>query len=397
MDTSNSLAQATRDACFIQAGLDAAFRARLGDTTDVEFNFLTPSMDSEGRLNHNQPVEIRCSSPSGVKDFRGTRIAVIDRADSPTWQWAMQAEADLPQGGDDPAKFIPLARLLAGNAPVLRAQQEDHEAIIAVDFHPRLDFPTSVAAGIRRSAPDIDEQRAVHELAHHLGITAAKVGAESAADSTAESVEHYSDGTTLHFSSAVGSPQITAIEPGMKDTRIIEDAFYYGMEHQMYFQGNFPEATVHVNADVATAEIRYSGGKAEATAVLIATISEERFLWAWADPEVKDTAAAQAAANLYRFGIDHQVPALIRPALPLDYARARQIPQLALPILGMWTLVGTTLADGRVGLVLLDSEALHLPQPTSAATEATLAATPPREINEARARAAYASFRGINL
>ncbi len=71
--------------------------------------------------------------------------------------------------------------------------------------------------------------------------------------------------------------------------------------------------------------------------------------------------------------------------------------QLALPILGMWTLVGTTLADGRVGLALLDSEALHLPQPTSAATEATLAVTPPREINEAQARSAYASFRGINL
>lgn len=393
MDTSNSLAQATRDACFIQAGLDAAFRARLGDTTDVEFNFLTPSTDAEGHLTRNQPVEIRCSSSSSVKDFRGTRIAVIDRSGSPTWRWAMQADTDLSQGGDDPAKLIPLARLLAGNAPVLRARQGDHEAIIAVDFHPRLDFPTSIAAGIRRSAPDIDEQRAVHELAHHLGITVA----ESAADAATETAEHYSDGTTLHFSSAVGAPQITAIEPGMKATRIIEDAFYYGMEHQLYFQGNFPEATVHLNADAATAEIRHSGGTAKATAVLIATISEERFLWAWADPAVKDTAAAQAAANLYRFGIDHQVPALIRPALPLDYARTRQVPQLALPILGMWTLVGTTLADGRVGLALLDSEALHLPPPTSAATEATLAATPPREINEAQARSAYASFRGINL
>ena len=63
----------------------------------------------------------------------------------------------------------------------------------------------------------------------------------------------------------------------------------------------------------------------------------------------------------------------------------------------MVDITHATLADGRVGLVLLDSEALHLPQPTSAATEATLAATPPREINEARARSAYASFRGINL
>ncbi|WP_234459347.1 DUF6882 domain-containing protein [Corynebacterium macginleyi] len=165
----------------------------------------------------------------------------------------------------------------------------------------------------------------------------------------------------------------------------------------MYFQGNFPEATVHLDMDEAAAEIHHSGGKAEATAVLIATMSEDQFLWAWADPTVKDTAAARAAANLYRFGIDHQVPALIRSALPLDYARKRRIPQLALPILGMWTLVGATLADGRVGLVLLDSEALHLPQPTSATTEATLATTAPPEIDEAQARSAYASFRGINL
>ncbi|MBM0244821.1 hypothetical protein GWO63_011395 [Corynebacterium macginleyi] len=393
MDTSNSLAQATRDACFIQAGLDAAFRAHLGDITDVEFNFLNPSTDPAGHRTHNQPVEIRCSSSSGIKDFQGTRIAVIDRSSSPAWRWAMQAEADLPEGGDDPAKFIPLARLLADNAPVLRARQGDHEAIIAVDFYPRLDFPTSIAAGIRRSAPENDEQRAVHALADHLGITAT----ESTPKNAAESAEHFSDGTTLHFSSALGAPQITAIEPGLRDTRIIGDAFYYGMEHQMYFQGNFPEATVHLDMDEAAAEIHHSGGKAEATAVLIATMSEDQFLWAWADPTVKDTAAARAAANLYRFGIDHQVPALIRSALPLDYARKRRIPQLALPILGMWTLVGATLADGRVGLVLLDSEALHLPQPTSATTEATLATTAPPEFDEAQARSAYASFRGINL
>ena len=57
----------------------------------------------------------------------------------------------------------------------------------------------------------------------------------------------------------------------------------------------------------------------------------------------------------------------------------------------------TTLADGRVGLVLLDAPQLHLPEPTPAATEATLEITPPAWIDADRARAAYGSFRGVDV
>ena len=65
--------------------------------------------------------------------------------------------------------------------------------------------------------------------------------------------------------------------------------------------------------------------------------------------------------------------------------------------LGIWTLAGTTLSDGRVGLVLLDAPELHLPKPTPTATAATLEVSPPDWLDADRARAAYASFRGVDV
>ena len=54
-------------------------------------------------------------------------------------------------------------------------------------------------------------------------------------------------------------------------------------------------------------------------------------------------------------------------------------------------------AIAQVDLVLLDAPQLHLPEPTPAATEATLSVPPPSWINADRARAAYGSFRGVEV
>ena len=135
--------------------------------------------------------------------------------------------------------------------------------------------------------------------------------------------------------------KISGITPGLAAARVLEDAFYLSTENQMFFQGSFPDATVELDVDKATATVSYSGGQLTANAVLIATISDEEFTWAWADPQLKDTAAARLAGNLARFGIDEAVPELVRPHLPLELARGHQLPHLALPILGIWTLAGT--------------------------------------------------------
>ena len=392
MNAYHSIERAADDARFIRTGINAAFRERIGKATDVEFNFLGPSAgDSEASYATDQLVEVRVSSAQHVADFRGVRLAVIAAS---TWHWTTAATehfADLPQSGTastDVDRMVAYASLIVGNMPVLRAQQGKNVAIVAVEFHPYLDFRQTLLGGLQHSSADTDEKEPALALARYLDM-----------DSTEEEpYVHFSDGTTVHFEQAShGVHKVSGITPGLAAARVSEDAFYLSAENQMYFQGNFPDATVELDVDKATATVFYRGGQIAASAVLIATISAEEFTWAWADPELKNTAAARLAGNLARFGVDEVVPELVRPHLPLQLARGRQLPHLALPILGIWTLAGTTLADGRVGLVLLDAPQLHLPEPTPAATEATLEVTPPAWIDADRARAAYGSFRGVDV
>ncbi|MDV2419453.1 hypothetical protein RAE03_06625 [Corynebacterium tuberculostearicum] len=392
MNAYHSIERAADDARFIRTGINAAFRERIGKATDVEFNFLGPlAGDSEASYATDQLVEVRVSSAQHVADFRGVRLAVIAAS---TWHWTTAATehfADLPQSGTastDVDRMVAYASLIVGNMPVLRAQQGKNVAIVAVEFHPYLDFRQTLLRGLQHSSADTDEKEPALALARYLDM-----------DSTEEEpYVHFSDGTTVHFEQAShGVHKVSGITPGLAAARVSEDAFYLSAENQMYFQGNFPDATVELDVDKATATVFYRGGQIAASAVLIATISAEEFTWAWADPELKNTAAARLAGNLARFGVDEVVPELVRPHLPLQLARGRQLPHLALPILGIWTLAGTTLADGRVGLVLLDAPQLHLPEPTPAATEATLEVTPPAWIDADRARAAYGSFRGVDV
>ena len=392
MNAYHSIERAADDARFIRTGINAAFRERIGKATDVEFNFLGPSAgDSEASYATDQLVEVRVSSAQHVADFRGVRLAVIAAS---TWHWTTAATehfADLPQSGTastDVDRMVAYASLIVGNMPVLRAQQGKNVAIVAVEFHPYLDFRQTLLRGLQHSSADTDEKEPALALARYLDM-----------DSTEEEpYVHFSDGTTVHFEQAShGVHKVSGITPGLAAARVSEDAFYLSAENQMYFQGNFPDATVELDVDKATATVFYRGGQIAASAVLIATISAEEFTWAWADPELKNTAAARLAGNLARFGVEEVVPEVVRPHLPVQLARGRQLPHLALPILGIWTLAGTTLADGRVGLVLLDAPQLHLPEPTPAATEATLEVTPPAWIDADRARAAYGSFRGVDV
>ena len=105
--------------------------------------------------------------------------------------------------------------------------------------------------------------------------------------------------------------------------------------------------------------------------------------------------SAQAAANLRRFGYDNALPELIRARVSIPEARSVRLPQLAMPVLGLWTLLPVQLPDGRQGLALTDAPAFHLPAPTPAATQATLNVAVPEGVDEHRARAAYRQARGL--
>jgi len=391
MDKRAPISSTANNARFIQAGVNAAFQDHIGKATDVEFNFLGPSTDGKGNFVTDQLVEARISSARQVFDFRGVRLAVIS---ANTWRWTTTATdywADLPQSNaetTDPEDMIAVASLIVGNMPVLRAPQGEHVAIVAVDFHPHLGFRQALLRGLRQSTADEGEKGPALALARYLDL-----------DSTEdEPYVHFSDGTTVRFTHPThGAQKISSITPGFNAASILEDAFYLGVENQLYFQGQFPAATVKLDVDKATATVSYRGGQFVANAVLIATISAEEFTWAWADPSLKDSAAAKWAGSLARFGMNEIVPELVRPHHSLQFARTQQLPQLALPVLGIWTLAGTTLSDGRVGLVLLDAPELDLPKPTPTAAAATLEVTPPDWIDAGSTRAAYASFRGVDV
>ena len=246
MNAYHSIERAADDARFIRTGINAAFRERIGKATDVEFNFLGPSAgDSEASYATDQLVEVRVSSAQHVADFRGVRLAVIAAS---TWHWTTAATehfADLPQSGTastDVDRMVAYASLIVGNMPVLRAQQGKNVAIVAVEFHPYLDFRQTLLRGLQHSSADTDEKEPALALARYLDM-----------DSTEEEpYVHFSDGTTVHFEQAShGVHKVSGITPGLAAARVSEDAFYLSAENQMYFQGNFPDATVELDVDKA--------------------------------------------------------------------------------------------------------------------------------------------------
>ena len=174
MDKKAPISSTAHNARFIQAGVNAAFQDRIGKATDVEFNFLGPSTDGKGDFVTDQLVEARISSTQQVSDFRGVRLAVISAG---TWHWTTTATencADLPQSISmtrDPESMIALASLIVGNMPILRAQQGEHVAIVAVDFHPRLEFRQALLHGLRHSRADEDEKAPTLTLARYLDLS----------------------------------------------------------------------------------------------------------------------------------------------------------------------------------------------------------------------------------
>ena len=173
MDKKAPISSTAQNARFIQAGVNAAFQDRIGEATDVEFNFLGPSTDDKGNFVTDQLVEARISSARHVSDFRGVRLAVIAAG---TWHWTTAATAhygDLPQSGTastDVDRMVAYASLIVGNMPVLRAQQGKHVAIVAVDFHPYLDFRQTLLRGLQHSSAEADEKGPALALARYLDM-----------------------------------------------------------------------------------------------------------------------------------------------------------------------------------------------------------------------------------
>ena len=137
---------------FVQTGIDASFAEFLGKVTAIEFNF-QPSPEGDAETELDQKVQVRFNTARGPQDFPGIRLATVED-EVLTWRatgaaQAPMAEFHAPQPYHE--SLLTIARFLVGNAPVVRAQQGDHEAIIAVPFTqlPQ-DARATILAGIER-------------------------------------------------------------------------------------------------------------------------------------------------------------------------------------------------------------------------------------------------------
>ena len=171
---------------------------------------------------------------------------------------------------------------------------------------------------------------------------------------------------------------------------VLADAHFLATEHNFFLEARFPNLWADLDPDTSRTVVNSDYGSLTVPAHLIATIdaAADTFTWAWAD-ELSGSMSAQAAGNLRRFGYDQAIPELIRAHVSITEARSARLPQLAMPVLGLWTLLPVQLPDGRQGLALSDAPAFHLPAPTPAAAQATLNVAVPAGVDEQRARAAY--------
>lgn len=386
MDSAQNLYSA---GAFIQAGIDATFAARMGDVRDVEVNFAPVSSESatqhSEQPDQDQRAVVRLSTDSGIYDFDGLRLATIQNGQL-HWATGLTEQAPQPEfHGPQPDSTLlrGLARRLVGDRPVLRVPQGEGEALVAVDFselHP--DPQVSILAGLEHSgdvAGGVDERLATSELASYLGV----------APDTAESLARF------HGTRIVALPR-PAGRGGLSARDVLADAHYLATEHNFFLEARFPNLSADLAPDTARTVVNSDYGSLTVPAHLIATLdaSTDTFTWAWAD-KLSSSLSAQAAANLRRFGYDNALPELIRARVSIPEARSVRLPQLAMPVLGLWTLLPVQLPDGRQGLALSDAPAFHLPAPSPAATQATLNVAVPAGVDEQRARAAYQRARGL--
>ena len=412
-----SLAEMLSANAFIQAGTDMDFRSLLGEIHGVEFNFLSSDNDDADRttktaqtaeIETDQLVEVRVNTARGARDFRGIRLAVIEED---TWHWATSASEvfDIPELFE-PQPFseylVQAARYIVGGMPIFIAEQArphrtaetastaaPRRAAVVIDYRPsKLEARTCIMAGIESYSGLIDEKEALLGLANRLDLT----------------VEHNGDylqlfdGTTARFSpeDAVDGQRLISLNGptwGLSPFHVLADAHYMAVEQQLFVDGRYPNLRTQLDLGRGKAWLSNQQHGFEADAFVIATTTAQEFTWAWADRNLDGSPAAAASHNLHRFGKDQAIPDLIRPRLPLSWAKQALLPQLAMPILGVFALSNVPLDSETDALVLVAAPQLALPEPSEAAVAATLAVPLPAGVDEKRARQSYARLRGIEL
>ena len=131
----------------------------------------------------------------------------------------------------------------------------------------------------------------------------------------------------------------------------------------------------------------------EADALVVATVRDGTFTWAWADEQLERLPGQGPVKAVRQFGIDKLIPALVRHSMPAATARELGLVQAAMPILNKWNLVTSKLNDDTTGIVLIEAPELHLPPLSPEVEQAVLDTSLPAHLDRDRALKAYRNMR----
>lgn len=314
------------------------------------------------------PVDVL--SPRGP--LRGVRVAEIEAG---TWTWLTA----LTERGPEPAsdELLRLASALHQGAPVVLAPRDQGPAMVvalmvedSAAALPEVSLRQVLVEGLR-DTPD-ESRAALRSFASKHGIDLREE--ENHLWLGSQRVDMQGD-MALQVP-AEGSPTLADI---------FADSFYLSTEHQLFFEGRFPEHQ-RPRLDLGTSTAHGM------EALVLGTFSRDFFTWAWADPGFP-AIAQTPSRHLYAFGLTHGILPFLRPRLPLEQATRWDVAVLAKPILGAWTHAVAPLTPERHALILLRSPSLHLPPLNHEVSQRVLAEPLPRGIDEQRARAAYTRAR----
>lgn len=409
-----TLTDLASDGLFLATAHDMCWK-QLKEVQGIELNFSSAPAESGNDL----PVDVRVYTAQGTVDFKGRRIAVLSDT---TWRWATARKRDPAISqlhGEQPLSELLLAaaRTLEGGNPILIGDQANgHKAAIAIDLAQAQSStgswsapsPDAISVGkvLIEGIGDpfieeLDEIRAVVSFAQHRGLhveegdQGLRLTSANPADTT--EITEITD-ITLEFLDEHISALTAGITPGanwrLED--ISADGFYAAIEHAMFFSAHYPQAArenVLVNLETGHVLLDEKSGL-EAAAVILATVYDGVFTWAWADSELTRL-PSQGPVNVVRqFGIDKLVPSLVRRRMPAAMARELGLAQVAMPILNKWNVVTAKLNENTTAIVLIDSPKLRLPALAPHVEKAVLDNQPPAHINRDRAIQAYHAMRG---
>lgn len=360
------------DGIIEQKAIDRA----LAPVTDVECDDLDPNDETPD-------ATCRIRLHPGPRDQNATRVARVEQG---VWRWLTSRTVGFDVAAlhnDQPATddLVHAVRTLFGNAPALLIPQSDATVSVVV-LHgapATLPVPDALAVGL----PAVPAGRTVRALKLFAATRGLNVRESSGR------VE-LSDGTAVVIDSGEG---IDVSAPGvalLADVRA--DAVLLSAEHQLLFDGRFPDAQITFNAAASRAQVTSQGRTLTADAHLLGLIRGDTWVWGWSDPRLNTTRAAHLVRGVYRFGVDHKIPALTRP---VSVFRDWLITACK-PILGRWVHGFVHLGDA-VAVVALEHPELTLPAPTEAAVLATLQFPVGPGVDIYRAVGAYANSRGLAI